>query len=92
MSKAKTSVAKCAECGGPAYGRGFNHKEGCKAKAVTSSGSSSKGFSLSKLKNYDVEELMSIRDQLDTMIQGKAPELKDKISKLQATLKTIEKS
>ena len=92
MSKAKTSASKCPECGGPAYGRGFNHKEGCSEKATSSNSGSSKGFSLSKLKNYDVEELIGIRDRMNEMIQSKSGELEEKIGKLQETLKAIKRS
>ncbi|HNQ22459.1 MAG TPA: hypothetical protein PKK06_05135 [Phycisphaerae bacterium] len=94
MAKAsgKRTIAKCEECGGP--------RRGPKAHAPTcshykASGTASKaskgGFSMTSLRGMDVEELISVRGQLDTLIAGKAPELEEKIGKLQETLKAIKK-
>jgi hypothetical protein len=46
---------------------------------------------MTSLRGLDVEELISIRGQLDTLIAGKAPELEEKIGRLQETLKAIKK-
>lgn len=94
---AKKKIARCDKCGGPRRGPKAHTPEcpdnpanrvagGKRARA-----SRGDGFSMSWFRGMDVEELISVRGQLDSLIAGKAPELEEKIGRLQETLKAIKK-
>jgi len=89
----KKKITPCEICGGPRRGPKA-HKPDCPNNPANKpSGpkrSRGDGFSVASLRGLDVEQLMSVRGQIDTLIAGKAPELKEKIARLQATLDAIE--
>jgi hypothetical protein len=47
------------------------------------------GLNLGQLKSWDVDQLMGLRDKIDGMVRGKAPELRRKIKQIKATLQSI---
>ena len=91
-------AAKCKHCG-ITTGRGKRHKPECKRPVKTSKkrkaakkaeSKESAPFDARVLRGMDVEELLAIREKVDKAIQGKAPQLKKRISAMQDTLKTIQ--
>lgn len=94
---AKTAGKKikpCEICGGPRRGP-TAHKSDCPNNPANKAGgtrarASKGGVSMTSFRGMGIEELIAVRGQIDTLIAGKAPELKAKIEALQATLDSIE--